>query len=64
MSSKRKQHTLEHRRFTPATRPLNRRELREYYLDKYEDSLEAKKPLSVKRKKKQKAARAAEAVEL
>jgi hypothetical protein len=31
---------LERRKFKPATRPLNKRELREMYLDKYEDSLE------------------------
>jgi hypothetical protein len=30
----------ERRKFQPATRPLNKRELRELYLDKYEDSLE------------------------
>lgn len=40
----------ERRKFKPATRPLNPRELREMYLNRYEDSLEAKQPRSRSRK--------------
>lgn len=38
------------RKFKPTYRPLNQRELREMYLNRYEDSLEVKKPRSQKRK--------------
>jgi hypothetical protein len=43
---------LERRKFKPATRRLNKRELRELMLNKYEDSLEAKPLQSTRRKKK------------
>ncbi len=45
---------LDQRRFVPATRPLNKHERRELMLNRYEDSLEAKRPMSAKRKKKRK----------
>jgi hypothetical protein len=46
---------LERRKFKPATRRLNKRELRELMLNKYEDSLEAKPLQSTRRKKKKRA---------
>lgn len=49
---RRKADALERRKFKPATRPLNRHEYQQLLLNKYEDSLEAKKPLSTRRKKK------------
>lgn len=49
---RRKADALERRKFKPATRPLNRHERQQMLLNKYEDSLEAKKPLSSRRKKK------------
>jgi hypothetical protein len=40
------------KKFKPAYRPMNQRELREMYLNRYEDSLEARKPQSKARKAK------------
>lgn len=60
---RRKAEALDRRKFQPATRPLNRHERQQMLLNKYEDSLEAKKPVSGKRKKKRHTTAAAAPVE-
>ena len=58
---RRKADALERRKFKPATRRLNRHELQQLMLNKFEDSLETKRPKHMaKQKKKKRAVVAAE----
>ena len=52
---RRKQEALERRKFKPATRRLNKHELRQLMLNKYEDSLEQKRPKHMPKGQKEKA---------
>lgn len=53
---KRKAEALERRKFKPATRALNKHELQQLMLNKYEDSLETKRPKHMAKQKKKKRA--------
>lgn len=51
---KRKADALARRKFKPATRPLNKHELQQMMLNKYEDSLESKRPKRTAKRGKKK----------
>jgi hypothetical protein len=53
---RRKQDALERRKFKPATRRLNKHEMQQLMLNKYEDSLETKRPKRMAKQKKKKRA--------